>query len=46
MDVGPASLGEFAAEALLLRLASPDAPPTRRLIEPKLVVRQSSGQPK
>src|SRR6185295_17096053 len=40
MDVGPASLGELAAEALLLRLASTDAPPTRRLIEPKLVVRQ------
>jgi LacI family transcriptional regulator len=46
MDVGPGSLGKSAAEALLSRLASPDAPVIRRLIEPKLVVRQSSGQPK
>ena len=27
-------------------LANPDAPPTRYLVEPKLVVRQSSGPPK
>jgi LacI family transcriptional regulator len=44
-DVGPGSLGAFAADALLERLAHADAPQIRRLIEPKLVVRQSSGLP-
>ena len=44
-DVGPGSLGAFGADALLERLSHPDAPPIRRLIEPKLVVRQSSGSP-
>ena len=46
VDVGPGSLGESAAGALLARLVNPDAPPTRHLIEPRLVVRQSSGPPK
>jgi len=46
VDVGPGALGECAAEALLERLVNPDAPPTRRLIEPRLVVRQSSGPPR
>jgi LacI family transcriptional regulator len=46
VDEGPASLGESAAQTLLERLASPEAPPTRRLIEPTLIVRQSSGPPK
>lgn len=45
-DVDPRSLGESAAGALLERLAQPDAPPIRRLTEPRLVVRQSSGAPK
>lgn len=46
VDVGPGTLGASAADALLGRLANPDAPPSRRLIEPRLVVRQSSGPPK
>ena len=46
VDVGPGSLGESAAQALLERLADADTPLTRRLIEPRLVVRQSSGPPK
>jgi len=45
-DVGPGSLGRLAADALLERLAHPDAPRIRRLIEPKLIVRQSSGAPR
>ena len=46
VDVSPGSLGASAADALLERMANPDAPPTRYLVEPKLVVRQSSGPPK
>jgi LacI family transcriptional regulator len=46
VDVGPESLGESAATLLLERLSHPDAALTRRLVEPKLVVRQSSGPPR
>ena len=45
-DVGPGSLGRLAADALLERLSDPGGPRIRRLIEPKLVVRQSSGAPR
>jgi LacI family transcriptional regulator len=45
VDVRPGELGKAAADALLERLAHPDAPPIERLAEPKLVVRQSSGPP-
>ena len=45
-DVGPGRLGRLAADALLERLADPGGPRIRRLIEPKLVVRQSSGAPR
>ena len=46
VDVGPGSLGALAADALLERMAHPGGAPIRRLIEPKLVVRQSSGAPR
>lgn len=45
VDVKPGELGRAAADALLERLAHPDAPLIERLAEPKLVVRQSSGPP-
>ena len=45
VDVNPGDLGKAAADALLQRLAHPDAKPIEYLAEPKLVVRQSSGRP-
>ena len=45
VDVNPGDLGKAAADALLQRLAHPDARPVEYLAEPKLVVRQSSGRP-
>ena len=45
VDVNPGELGKAAADALLERLAHPDARPVEYLAEPKLVVRQSSGRP-
>ncbi|MGH8630947.1 MAG: LacI family DNA-binding transcriptional regulator [Burkholderiales bacterium] len=45
VETSPGELGAAAAVALLLRLSSPEAPPIRRVTEPKLVVRQSSGPP-
>jgi LacI family transcriptional regulator len=45
VDVRPGELGRAAADALLERLAHPDAPPIQHLAEPRLVVRQSSGPP-
>jgi LacI family transcriptional regulator len=45
VETRPAELGAAAADALLQRLASPEAPPIRRVSEPRLVVRQSSGPP-
>jgi DNA-binding LacI/PurR family transcriptional regulator len=39
-------LGALAADALLERLAHPGAPVIRHVIEPKLIVRQSSGSSK
>jgi len=44
-DVKPGALGTAAADALLQRLAHPDAPPIRHLAQARLVVRQSSGPP-
>jgi LacI family transcriptional regulator len=43
VDTRPEELGALAADALLERLAHPDAPAIRRITEPALVVRQSSG---
>jgi LacI family transcriptional regulator len=43
VDTRPGELGALAADALLERLADPGAPPIRRISEPTLVVRQSSG---
>ena len=45
VDVRPGELGAAAADALLERLAHPNAPPIQSLAEPRLVVRQSSGPP-
>jgi LacI family transcriptional regulator len=45
VETNPPALGAAAAGALLERLANPTAPPIRRIIEPRLVVRQSSGPP-
>ena len=45
VDVRPGELGRSAAEALLERLADPDAPPVEHLAEPTLIIRQSSGPP-
>jgi LacI family transcriptional regulator len=45
VDVKPGELGKTAADALLERLAHPDAAPIEHLAEPTLVVRQSSGRP-
>jgi LacI family transcriptional regulator len=45
VDTHPTQLGALAAEALLERFAHPDAPPIRRVTEPELVIRQSSGAP-
>lgn len=42
--VGPERLGEIASETLLKRLREPDAPTMRHYSEPRLVVRESSGQ--
>ena len=38
-------LGVIAAELLLARLAEPDLPPQRRLLQAQLVVRQSTAAP-
>ncbi len=43
VETHPAQLGASAADALLQRLANPDAPPIRRVTEPRLIVRQSCG---
>jgi LacI family transcriptional regulator len=45
IETRPAELGALTADALLERLANPDAPPIRRITEPTLVVRQSSAAP-
>jgi LacI family transcriptional regulator len=45
VDTQPAALGTLAADALLERLANPDAPPIRRVTEPELAIRQSSAAP-
>ena len=45
VDVRPGELGAAAADALLARLADPLAPPIRRILDSRLVVRQSSGPP-
>lgn len=45
VEANPGALGAAAAEMLLNRLANPDSEAVRRLTEPKLVVRQSSGPP-
>lgn len=41
--IGPEKLGEIASLTLLKRLREPDAPVTRYLAEPQLIVRESSG---
>jgi len=45
IDVRPGEMGAAAADALLRRMADPAADALRRIIEPRLVVRQSSGPP-
>jgi LacI family transcriptional regulator len=45
IDVRPGEQGAVAADMLLKRLADPAAPPRRHILEPRLVVRQSSGPP-
>ncbi len=45
ISIRPAALGEAAAELLLRRIANPLGAPERIIIEPRLVVRDSSGGP-
>jgi LacI family transcriptional regulator len=43
IDTSPANLGEAAADLLLQRIAAPDAPIRRIILEPRLIVRASCG---
>jgi LacI family transcriptional regulator len=43
VDTSPANLGEAAADLLLQRIATPDAPIRRIILEPRLIVRASCG---
>jgi LacI family transcriptional regulator, galactose operon repressor len=45
IDMRPGEQGAVAADMLLKRLADPAAAPRRHILEPRLVVRQSSGPP-
>ncbi len=45
VSIDTATMGENAAQLLLHRIADFDAPPRRLILEPKLVVRASSGLP-
>jgi LacI family transcriptional regulator len=43
IDTSPANLGEAAADLLLQRIMTPDAPIRRVILEPRLIVRASCG---
>jgi LacI family transcriptional regulator len=43
IDTSPANLGEAAADLLLQRMAAPEAPIRRIILEPRLIVRASCG---
>jgi LacI family transcriptional regulator len=43
VDTSPANLGEAAADLLLQRIAAPNAPTRRIVLEPRLIVRASCG---
>lgn len=42
----PAKIGHLAAETLLERLETPDGPPRRIMLDPRLMVRESCGGPR
>lgn len=43
IDTSPGNLGEAAADLLLQRIAAPEAPVRRIILEPRLIVRASCG---
>jgi LacI family transcriptional regulator, galactose operon repressor len=43
IDTSPANLGEAAADLLLQRIVTPEAPIRRIILEPRLIVRESCG---
>jgi LacI family transcriptional regulator len=43
IDTSPSNLGEAAADLLLQRIAAPEAPIRRIILEPRLIVRASCG---
>ena len=43
VDTSPRELGEAAAELLLKRIEQPDSPIRTVILQPRLIIRQSSG---
>jgi LacI family transcriptional regulator len=46
VDTAPQKVGEMAAEMLLVRMAHPNNPYHKQVVQPQLVVRGSSWQPR